>query len=237
MIKFIFGAVVLATAAVAAPASAADLALKAPVAPPFTWAGIYVGAGVGGIWANDRIHDVDVLNTGATYTLKDSAVIASSTVGYNFQAGQFVYGIEANAGATQFNKTVPDPGAFIGPHGPMDSNALRGGPYGDITGRFGFAVDRSLFYAKGGFAFWDGTANVDNTNDGGGIANAKEFMGWTIGGGLEYAFAPHWSAKVEYLHFDFGTQTATLTNFGNFRYTHDLTADSVTVGINFHFGH
>jgi nucleoside-specific outer membrane channel protein Tsx len=63
--------------------------------------------------------------------------------------------------------------------------------------------------------------------------------GWTIGGGLEYALSSAWSAKIEYQHFDFGSKTALLVTpaNGNFRFSNDPTAETVKIGVNYHFWH
>jgi outer membrane immunogenic protein len=80
---------------------------------------------------------------------------------------------------------------------------------------------------------------VNNTlgGFGGGEACTKTFDGWTLGGGLEWMVARDWSFKVEYQHFDFGTENATLHTpvNGTFRYSNHLTANAVMVGVNFHF--
>jgi outer membrane immunogenic protein len=226
-----------------ASANAADLAVKAPVykAPPPvmypSWAGFYLGGTVGGVWADDKITDVDGLNNdpGFSYSLKDTGVIGGGVIGYNFQYGQFVYGVEADLGGIGFGKTIWEPNAVN-----VTSNHLGSGFYGDVTGRLGYAVGSALFYAKGGWAFFDGKGNVDNTRGGfgGGVVTTGSFTGgWTVGAGIEYAFAPAWSAKVEYQHFDFGSETATLVTpaDGNFRFPHDLTAETVKIGVNYHF--
>ena len=139
-----------------------------------------------------------------------------------------------------------------------------GGLYGDITGRLGYAVDRVLFYAKGGAAFLnvDIKANYIGQNCStarncylhpNAPVNASTFnfeqsdtlWGWTAGGGIEYALSQEWSVKVEYQHFDFGSTS--------FRHdgTFDIpgtpwrstlkgeaeisqTVDAVKVGVNFH---
>jgi outer membrane immunogenic protein len=248
MNRLIFGAVALV--AIAAPAYAADLAVKAPVykAPPpvLTWAGFYAGASVGGVWADDKITDVDHLNNpaGFSYSHKAAGVIGSGVLGYNFQSGNFVYGVEADLGGMGFNGSISEPNAlpFI------TTNHLGSGFYGDVTGRLGIAAAGALFYAKGGWAFFDGRASVFNDGTipgsiGGGTATTGSFDGWTVGAGIEYLFAPCWSAKVEYQHFDFGSRTATLVAtqgifVGNpFRFSNDLTADALKIGVNYHFGH
>jgi outer membrane immunogenic protein len=243
MNRLILGAFALAAIAVGGPASAADLAVNAPpVAPPFSWAGGYIGASIGGIWATDQITDLDGLNVNGiqTYSLKDSGVIGSGVLGYNFQVGPFVYGFEADLGGIGLSKTIDETN---GDRPPVTKNHLGSGFYSDVTARLGFTVDQALVYAKGGWAMNDGKANVDNTRGGfgGGIVSTGSFNeGWTVGGGLEYAFSPAWSAKVEYMHFDFGSKTATLVTpgfrTGSSRFSNDLTADAITIGVNYHFG-
>jgi outer membrane immunogenic protein len=250
MNKCIVGATALV--AIVAPASAADLPdlpAKAPVykAPParspFTWAGFYLGGSVGGVWANDNITNLDGLDNqvccgfAQTYSLKDTGIIGGGVLGYNFQYGQFVYGVEADLGGIGFGKTIWEPGA-VG----VTSNHLGSGFYSDVTARLGYTFDRALIYAKGGYAYFDGQANVNNNGGlfGGGVVTTGSFDGgWTIGGGLEYALCSAWSAKIEYQHFDFGTKTALLVTpaNGNFRFSNDLTAETVKIGVNYHFWH
>jgi outer membrane immunogenic protein len=121
---------------------------------------------------------------------------------------------------------------------------LSGGAYGDLTARLGFAFDRTLVYAKGGFAFFTGEGKQATTNPGY-VPNATNaFVGWTAGGGVEHFFSPAWSVKAEYLHFDFGTQSGFQTNVGDltspigyrFYNTFTLRADTAKAGVTYHFG-
>jgi outer membrane immunogenic protein len=135
-----------------------------------------------------------------------------------------------------------------------------GGFAGDVTGRLGWTWGPAMIYAKGGFAWLEsklrvhatsydantGTyASFDNNGD---WHNDDTLTGWTVGGGVEWLLSPSWSAKIEYLHFDFtsndqnwnptwsysdhaGTYT---NNYNNWRFRNDLTADTVKLGINYH---
>ena len=140
-----------------------------------------------------------------------------------------------------------------------------GGLYGDITGRLGYAAGPLLFYAKGGFALLDAGIkanyvgeNCTTTAHGCGAypkapVNPSTFSfdrsgtlsGWTAGAGVEYAFSPTWSVKLEYLHFDFDNMS--VTHDGKYNITgtsyHSTlsgsvdaspTADAVTLGVNYH---
>ena len=76
-----------------------------------------------------------------------------------------------------------------------------------LAGRLGYAFDHTLIYVKGGAAF----ADVDRwvAWNGGKVFNDSDTRsGWTIGAGVEYAFAPNWSAKLEYDYLDFGSDHA-----------------------------
>ncbi len=220
-------------------------------APANTWAGFYLGLHAGAAWANDDIKDLDGLNgnhypvtpdvvgrphgSGASYGLSDTALIGGGQAGYNWQSGNIVYGLEADLGGLGLGGRKFDPNFPGGTYSGLDA-----GLSGDITGRLGLAFGNTLVYTKGGFAYFTGDAYVDNYAGGfgGGRATTGDYTGWTIGAGLEHALNPSVSVKVEYQYFDFGTQNAVLTTpcFGNFRYSNDLTANAVTVGLNYHLG-
>jgi len=229
---------IAATAFYAAPALAADIPVKAPPAPAaavFNWTGFYIGGHIGEAWADDRIVDVDGLNGGAHYALKDSNLIYGGQVGYNVQTGQWVYGLEADFGDLVLGGKIFDPNFPTGTY-----SQLRSGFYGDVTGRIGLAIGNWLPYIKGGYAFTDAKGGVNNQlgGFGGGQAWTGTYSGWTIGGGVEVMLNAAWSVKVEYQHFDFGTENATLHTpaNGNFRYSNDLTVNAVMVGLNYRFG-
>ena len=200
-----------------------------------SWSGFYVGAFIGGADVNDKIHDVNNLNGGARFGINDGGFLGGGQAGYNWQTGNVVFGVETDIGGISVSKRRFDPnfpgGTFSG---------IDGGVIGDVTGRLGYAVGSVLFYAKGGFAYFDGDVFVDNHlgGFGGGRAFAGTFTGWTLGGGAELKLSRAWSAKIEYLHYDFGTEDATLhtPHNGDFRYSNALTADAVTVGLSYHFG-
>jgi outer membrane immunogenic protein len=224
---------------VATSAFAADMAmpLKAPpmMAPSCVWCGWYVGGEVGAVRGRDRVNDLNGLNPPTSpYTLSDTAVIGSGELGYNWQIQQFVLGLEGNLGGMGLGATTIEPSS-----GGVTTSHIGSGLYGDVTGRLGLAAGNALFYAKGGYAFYEGKASVTNTGLlGGGTASTNAYTsGWTVGGGIEYMFVPSWSMKIEYQHFDFGSQTATLVTpaAGNFGYSNKLTADSLQAGLNYHF--
>jgi outer membrane immunogenic protein len=238
-------AVTLTSVAALASANAADLFAGGPGGykdgPSYPlWTGFYVGGHFGAAGADDKIADLDNLNGGARYTLHGNSITGGGQFGYNWQGAlgysPLVLGVEGDIGGINLNSRRFDPNF---PGGTF--NGLESGLYGDITGRAGLALGQALAYGKAGFAFYNGDAFVDNHlgGFGGGRAFTPDtFTGWTAGGGLELSITPAWSIKGEFLHFDFGSQNATLhTPFsGTFRYSNDLTVDTATVGINYHFG-
>jgi outer membrane immunogenic protein len=230
-----------------------------PLSP--AWQGFYAGGRIGGAWG-----DVDVSNT-YTYiqdptvdsSISTSGVIGGGQIGYNLQSGNVVYGLEADLGVLDLSGSGAT--QLQGGRAPLTATySASGGFYGDITGRLGYAVGRTLFYAKGGAAFLN--ADFDSHYTGKyaefDYQDSDTFWGWTIGGGVEYKLRPGWSLKVEYQHFDFGDAAFshnTSQNFdcglinhhwrGNMGCHSDLTTDAkvsptvdaVTVGVNYHFGH
>jgi outer membrane immunogenic protein len=217
-----------------AAASAADLGAPAPVyvkAPPpaWSWTGFYIGADVGAAWSNDDVSPTifDGTTFPRTNTMRNSGWLGGGTVGYNFQTGHYVFGVESDLGYLQAGKSKLDP--------PNEIDSLNSAFYADLTGRLGYAVDNVLFYGKGGWAYYGGRGTTTVITGAFTPASSGTFNGWTAGGGIEYKFTPSWSAKVEYQHYDFGSATATLTNTVGtvFPYKNELTADSLKIGVNY----
>jgi outer membrane immunogenic protein len=244
----VFGAV--SSLALLSAASAADMyrapegvgGYKDDFVPSAIWTGFYLGAHAGGVWGNENIKDN--INDGVPpgpFPYSASGAFGGGTAGYNLQRGHFVFGVEADAGYMDLHGSTIIGSSVAADH---QNVTLDGGAYGDITGRLGYAFDRTLVYAKGGFAFYDGEAKQTTTNPGYVTTGTSTFTGWTAGAGIEHFFSPAWSVKAEYLHFDFGTQSGYQTNVGDltsplgyrFRNWTDVTADSVKVGVNYHFG-
>jgi outer membrane immunogenic protein len=165
----------LATGAMAAdlPSRRAAPAPIVAAVPVFTWTGFYVGVNAGYGWnANDEI-----TIGGVTYDLDDEGgFVGGAQVGYNYQIGSFVVGLE---GDIQYADFGGEDGDFDGVLGEDFDNSDW---FGTVRARAGVAFGQALVYATGGFAF------ADDAN------------GWTVGGGLEYAFTNNLSAKVEGLY-------------------------------------
>jgi outer membrane immunogenic protein len=224
---------------IVAGASAADLYTKAP--PTWSWTGFYVGAHVGGDWGNVSVLDniLDGVPPGP-FTYTASGIFGGGTAGYNLQFQNIVVGVEGDLGFMDLS------GAGLAPSSdPLARQdlTLKHGGYGDITGRLGVASGGTLFYAKGGWAFYAGHAQQQTSKDGYVPTATSTFTGWTAGAGLEHFITPKLSLKAEYLHFGFGTQAGFQTNVADpgspigyqFRNWTTLNAESVKAGINYHF--
>jgi outer membrane immunogenic protein len=229
-------------------ASAADLPVKAParvVAPaPYNWTGFYAGLNIGGSWGNQ---DNSLVSTAGVVAFTNSdhidGVIGGGQIGYNWQANQWVFGLEADfQGSGQKGDGsffIPAVGGFLALVIPSTSITYEDklNWFGTVRGRIGYAFDRWLPYVTGGWAFGHGEINGTRTT--GAVSTtfsgSEDYSGWTIGGGVEWAFANRWSAKVEYLYIDFGDgPTVPVTPVVNV-VSGKMTDNIVRLGVNYKF--
>jgi outer membrane immunogenic protein len=194
-------------------AQAADLPVR-PVAPQpqyvapapvWSWTGFYVGGNVGGAWGN--IEATDVI-TGATVSPNKSGFAGGGQIGFDYQMGPWVIGIR-----NIFDGTSISGGATISD--PLFSGTVNAHLhwFDALTARGGYLVQPNLLlYAQGGAAWtsWDVTA-INAAGVQVGQISGGNRTGWTVGGGVEWMFVPHWSAFVEYNYMGFGTRSATTT--------------------------
>jgi outer membrane immunogenic protein len=207
MKKLLLGSIALVALSAGSPALAADMPVKARVAPPppiFTWTGFYVGAQIGGVWARDN---ASIENPGIPvaiflpFTVKADGVIGGAHAGFNVQVNQWVFGLEGSIDGTSLRKsfTVGICPLFCG------EATTKSDIQGSVRGRLGVAFDRTLLYATGGAAIATITNTYDTTPFGGGFASIETTrVGWTVGGGLQYAVTDNWSVRGEYRYSDFG---------------------------------
>jgi outer membrane immunogenic protein len=203
MKRFLLGT--LGVVAMAAPAFAADLPVKAPppvyVAPMYNWSGFYIG-GNGGWGASDSCWDVFTV-AGALLVNgchDRSGGIVGGQIGYRWQQPNthFVLGLEAQgdwADIRNSRVSVLDPTLTLGSK--IDGLGL-------FTAQFGFAWDTWLLYTKAGAAVTSNNFSV-SSSVGGGIASASSTRwGGALGVGFEYGFTPNWSVGLEYDHLFMG---------------------------------
>jgi outer membrane immunogenic protein len=212
----------LALSGLIGSAHAADLprqmVTKAPtyVAPYYNWTGFYIGVNGGGGWGTsawDTTGSFDV-----------SGAMAGGTVGYNWQFGTWVVGLEGDIDWTNIKGSTASAGCFSG-NCSSENTWL-----GTARGRLGYAFDRVMPYVTGGAAFGDVQANQPGFT---GMTNTQ--LGWTVGAGVEFAIANNWTAKVEYLHYDLGSFNCGVACNGFASDNVSFNANVVRGGVNFRF--
>lgn len=215
----------------AGQAVAADMAVKAPpMVPPavYNWTGLY--AGVNGGWAfdgnttgtyvtNDPIANVAIAggDLPRNNLVKHEGGFGGAQVGYNWQKGMWVYGVEGDIQGADIGKTstIFFPGSPAGGGLPALTPSTTTSRdhidwFGTVRGRVGVASNTVLFYATGGFAFGGVQTSYLNAVAAPGLgaanfSNSDTRFGWAAGVGVEWAFAPKWSVRAEYLHVDLGS--------------------------------
>ena len=228
---------ILAAATVAALAGASGAANAADIYSPAaglkdtpyvvapSWTGFYAGANVGGGFADLR-STINVGGDVGSLTNDASGVVGGGQLGYNYQTGGFVFGAEFEFGGLDLQNTALVPGADSG-------TTINKGFYLDVTGRLGYAAGPALFYAKGGYAWFDGKVGLSSPIPAENITHSG-LNGWTVGGGIEYKITPTWSVKGEYQYFDFGTTDFTPETDVTIHSA--LTVNTVKVGVNYFVG-
>jgi outer membrane immunogenic protein len=228
MKRFLFAtAGLLALAGLIGPLSAADIqrpVYKGPAPvyyqPVYNWTGLYMGVNGGYGWGTTNWSAL-----GSSFDV--SGGLFGGQVGYNWQFGQFVYGLEADVDWTDIHGN-----SFVNSAAGCAANicTTRNNFISTARGRLGYAIDRWMPYITGGLAVGNiqtttpFTTGVNQTN-----------AGWTIGAGLEFALVGNWTAKVEYLYVDLGNTTcggACGFPLGN---NVDFTTNIVRAGVNFRF--
>ncbi len=215
--------------------------------PPVTWTGFYIGGHVGGAWGGNSFSETDGYNyfAGNGFGGNNSGVFGGGTLGYNFQAGSFVLGFEADFGGAGLTNSWNNSAYHAAGTGGYLWSKDDASFYADVTGRLGYAAGPALFYIKGGWAYLDNNTQVGGYYApavGGPVAwstSSSGLDGWTAGGGIEYLFAPCWSVKAEYLYFDFSGNNYSWANPAlgkTYGWERDYTVDSFKVGVNYHFG-
>ncbi len=202
-----------------ASATAADvprrqaMPAKAPVylpPPLYNWTGLYVGINGGGGWGRS-----DFSAPLASGSFNTSGGLIGGTLGYNFQMGQVVFGLEGDIDWSNIRGSGTCGGL---------SCSVRNNWLGTARGRLGYAIDRVMPYVTGGAAFGDIKTSVAGLGD-----SRTTKAGWTVGGGIEAAIAGPWTAKVEYLYVDLGRGGSVLGSDAKFQ------TNIVRAGLNYRF--
>jgi outer membrane immunogenic protein len=214
-----------AAATLAGTAFAAEPVPAPPPVPAFTWTGVNLGGQIGYAWGNDNFYysGFDPL-TGLAFTpsvfVSPSGVIGGAHVGVDYQidkpGGGFVIGLEGSVDGTSLHSNVAASFAALG--GGSVSASTSTDIQGSIRGRFGIAWGRLLAYGTGGVAFGGfntsyattgNTSGLPAINGGAPFFASNSFshtrVGWTAGGGIDYAVTNNWTVFAEYRYTSFGT--------------------------------
>jgi len=240
---FITTAALSGLAATSMAANAADVTAAPPPAyapQQFNWTGFYLGGNIGGAWARRDVTD-SFFGVNFNPGTNDGVFIGGGQVGYNWQLGWAVLGIEADFdGAANNNNTGT---VFIPTLGSIQVTSNNRW-ITTLAARFGVMNGPWLFYGKVGGG-WVGSDDftVTNVTTGSTITlsnNNNTNTGWLVGAGIEWAFAGNWSAKVEYNYLGLDDRTFTVPAASPFLAGETFTQTNrnvqmLKVGINYRF--
>lgn len=215
----------------------------------FNWTGGYLGVhggiGVGDVESTPTALSIPGLFVGpipagiASFFSSDFEMAGATYgghLGYNFQTGNFVIGLEGSYSGSSINGDGPAGIGLIVADGEVDWMA-------SISGRVGYAMDRSLVYVKAGVTW----ADIESAVRLGGITvmNGEEtHVGWNVGLGFEHAFTQNLTFRIEYAHIDLGSENHTLTYNGalgaapvpiSLNADVDMTVDTINIGVSYKF--
>jgi opacity protein-like surface antigen len=216
------------TTAATAPRRGSITYSKARVPPPiplYNWTGFYIGANLGGAWASGTLSDIF---TAGSVSASKSGFVGGGQLGYNYQIGSFVFGAEWVFDGTALNVS--------GPLGGFSAVANTNG-ISTLAARFGWADNNWLWYGKAGGGWAGNQETLTN-----GLLGIQETAfrlstGWMMGAGIEYAFVPNWTAKLEYDYLGLNTATFNSTvvglNADQLRLARQI--NMLTIGMNYKF--
>jgi outer membrane immunogenic protein len=227
----------------ATTAFAADLPMKAPAAAAikFTWTGCFIGGHIGGAVSEDRTTN----GSGVSRDYSSTGFVGGGQIGCDYQfAPNWVVGVEGRAAWSNLESSHPGSVTNLITRVVVPSQfSTKNDFLASATARLGYVyAERWLVYARGGAA-WTREKDDDAFTTPAGVAldpnTTSTRTGWTVGAGVEWAFASHWSANIEYNYYDFGTNGITLTSVAPPATVSGLnvkdTIHAATVGVNYHF--
>lgn len=190
------------------------------------WAGLYIGAGAG--FGTGKSTDKDLTGLYSNHDVNLGGAIYGAYLGYNWQRGPMVFGLEAGFNGTNIDGTEEAPSANGGTY----SLKRKLDWYSTLAGRLGYAEGRTLFYGLGGLA-WGKHKTTENVTGDDYVADfiereKKTQLGWTAGLGVEHAINDRFAVRVEYAHIDFGGQKI---DGGTEKV--DLSADTFKIGASY----
>jgi opacity protein-like surface antigen len=222
------------------PMSPKGLITKAPMmAAAYNWTGFYIGGHFGALNGSTRWNFAN----GTTTNPRFAGALAGGQIGYDWQTGKWVFGVEGMMGWTNAK------GGRACPNGLLFTCQTDQNWYGTATARVGYALwDRAIVYIKGGAAFAEEEASFRCNTDsqplfrvalagcpGGSTTSTK--VGWTIGYGTEFALSRNWTVKGESSYFDLGRKAYAIPQPGGAAIPVDIRSHGFvsTIGLNYRF--
>jgi outer membrane immunogenic protein len=199
---------------------------KAPSELPFSWTGFYAGINGGYAWGRSSWSDPAVGADSGNFNT--SGGLVGGQLGYNWQTGSVVLGIETDADWMSVKGNTAGLGGVCLADGGGQCQVQQSW-VGTTRARVGYAFDRWLPYITGGVAY----GNIQAVQPTGTSTGTK--VGWTAGAGVEVGINRNWSAKVEYLHIDLGTAAFMGAASGTSTLAVPVTNELVRAGVNYHW--
>ncbi len=216
----------LAAAVLILAATAAGAAAQTATPPAFTWSGLYVGVHAGYGEMRPHYSEPDFPLAGLNPTMRGG--VFGIYTGFNHQIGRVVLGIEADVGfgAVKRNNDRANPGNGY--------TAFKSDVAAHVRARAGYAIGRALPFVAGGLALADFTVR---DTDPGCSRRTTTRVGWSVGGGLDYALTDNLVVRAEYVHDRYGRSTGTLhcAEFGPYTVTSRPTANTARLGLSLRF--
>jgi outer membrane immunogenic protein len=240
----------------------AAAASAAPVTSPYSnFAGFYIGGLAGGAWGTFDTSTstaevpggefsppaIAAFNAAGPQSIKPGSLIGGFDAGYNWQAGNYLAGVEGDIEWLHLSGSASS-GPVIIPGGAGNTFTITSSADIDwlatLRGRLGFTSGDWLFYATGGAAFTTLHGNfafsetLFSSTETASASGSK--TGYTVGGGVEMYLWQHWSVKAEYLFVDFGSVSAFGVDTGlippySFTHSVNLKLNIARLGLNYHF--
>jgi outer membrane immunogenic protein len=227
---FAFAAISSSLASLGASAGwAAD-----PVTAAYDWTGFYLGAQAGYAWSDSTSHAFGNFGAGTVSTadLDADGFLGGLYSGYNFHSGGLVWGLEADINFVDLNSG--DQNIVFGGVSQLDTHKGDMDWNGAARLRLGYAVDHLLPYIAGGVAFGGYKVDYDHTGASGTLD--ETLVGWTLGGGIEYAFSDSVTSRIEYRYSDYGSMDGSVfAAFPAESQDADLEVHDIRWGIAFRF--
>lgn len=179
-----------------------------------SWTGVYVGAQAGGLWGDQYwlFKNANYFNTqgitvlGARFDFSDRSALAGGILGFNYQLGDWVLGLEGELSSVRFKTTQVSP-FFETDLYTSDINETAA-----IKARWAYAYEKWLFNLNGGFAFANVALRLYDPIAAVNASSSRHWNnGWTLGGGIDRQFTSHWSAGLAYEYSEIQVNNTTVT--------------------------